>query len=136
MRQRMTVRQCVFRFLCILVAVEAFFFVILHGLLDWPVWTVLVPAGLMLATLARSLEPDRLDVALRLERAFGLWLPDVLPRESDLTAGQLHDRVCESMRKAGRRVPRGSWRRVQATLADASGESPRRIGPGTRLRTD
>ena len=54
----------------------------------------------------------------------------------DLTAGQIHDRLCELMREQGKAVPYSSWHRVKKCLTDALGVSPKLIRRDSRLVQD
>ena len=109
---------------------------------------------------------DALDILFRLEKSFGVKIPrgrvfEVPPpptfgfpvkvpgheelRETgrtfeghcfDLTAGELHDRLCELMREQGMAIPFSSWHRVKKCLSNALGVSPNRITRESRLITD
>jgi hypothetical protein len=100
---------------------------------------------------------ELLDIMFRLEKSFGTKIPRgrvfespptptfgfpvKMPNETvkiehvpamhngrrDITAGQIHDRLCELLREQGRPVPFSSWRRVKKVLHDALGVAPSAI---------
>jgi len=121
-------------------AVTGVSFLIERLLLRWPYWSVAIPPLIFAASIIFQ-EPDLFDLWFRVERAFGarfdrsalgLWDQP----GSDMTAGQLHDRVCDVLREIGTPVPRGSWRKVQLVIADATGLSPRSIRRDSLLRKE
>jgi acyl carrier protein len=54
----------------------------------------------------------------------------------DITAGEIHDRVCELVREQGKAVPFSCWHRVKKCLSDALGVSPKQIRRESWLSED
>jgi acyl carrier protein len=76
---------------------------------------------------------DALDLVFRLEKAFDFKMPrreaaslywsaeqirSKAPRPNDATIGQIHERLCEILKRQGRAVPVDSWQRVQRTVSE------------------
>ena len=97
---------------------------------------------------------DLLDITFRLEESFEVRLQrvdllfaersspptassgdDAIPvvdyqpvrQRWDITAGEIHDRLCAILREQDRPVPFSSWRRVKKCLYEATGASPELI---------
>lgn len=89
------------------------------------------------------LRPGFTDLLFRLERSFRVKLDgnafpwkDVDIDRADFTAGQLHDWIRDQLRRQGRPVPSGSWRRVKAVLVDGAGVAPSEVRPESFVQRD
>jgi hypothetical protein len=74
----------------------------------------------------RAMGIDLLDVSFRIDREFGVDpRGDELRRiglshdPPDVTAGELHDLLCDLIRADGRMVPVDSWERLRSILSEA-----------------
>ena len=87
---------------------------------------------------------DALDIAFRLEKSFRVKLSredsDYMygrgkPRHEQIepTAGEIHDRLCELLKRKGVGPPADSWVRVQTCIAEGIG---RRGLFGKKLRPE
>lgn len=91
---------------------------------------------------------DYLDIAFRIEKEFGVITRGKLDfsadpvegrgrnQRSSVTAGALHDRVCDLLRAEGRAAPEDSWPRLQACISEALGVPLTEIRRESRLVKD
>ena len=89
---------------------------------------------------------DSLDMAFRLEKAFGLkwrradyercWNDASKLDTADITAGDIHTFVCKLLTEQGLPIPPSSWHRVQRVLGDVTGSPIAKIRPVSRLKSD
>ena len=86
---------------------------------------------------------DILDTIFRAEKTFRVKIPrDGLARlmlvrdPPDITAGELHDYLCELCRASGQPAPWSSWGRVKIVLVHSLGASPLAIHRNSLLKRD
>ena len=77
---------------------------------------------------------DLLDLRFRVEHEFGvdpagepLRRIAIQRQPPDITAGELHDLICDLCRAAGTPVPSDSWRRLTLILSAVSAVDPSEI---------
>jgi len=76
---------------------------------------------------------DVLDISYRIEKRFGVRLepPDLVDaceaNSYDLTAGMLHEIVCEKCQREGLEIPTSSWTRIRLILAETLAKPVREI---------
>jgi hypothetical protein len=89
------------------------------------------------------LRPDVMELVIETEMCFDTvfhrkdfpWM-DAAEHKSDLTAGELHDWVCQQLRLENKPVPPSSWHRIQHLLADLTGTPPALIRHGSYVQKD
>src|SRR5690349_3013879 len=75
---------------------------------------------------------DALDIAFRIEKSFHLKISraemDFIygadkPRHEQVEpkAGEIHDRLCELLKRKGMDIPEDSWQRIQKCIAEGIG---------------
>lgn len=86
---------------------------------------------------------DIKDLTRRLEKEFAVNLhpewggPRLLPAgQPDLTAAEVHQRVVEVLKSAGREVPFSSWHRVKRCVARSLRVPVKQVKPESLLRKD
>ncbi len=134
--------------LVVLCVLSGLSFLIMHVAIGLPYWSVPLPV-VFLVLAAISQPPDLMDLLFRLEMTFGIklkrstlgfWNPptrdDGNSPIGDMTAGQLHDRICAILREEGSPVPKASWRKTQLALAKGAGVNPWSITRETLIRKE
>ncbi|MCE9604946.1 MAG: hypothetical protein K8U03_08600 [Planctomycetia bacterium] len=85
---------------------------------------------------------DFVSVFLEFERQFGVRLesadlrPEFASRERDLTAGRLHEIICEKCKASNIPVSRSSWNRFRWIIAKTLGIKANLIRRETWLRRE